>query len=81
MYFIYNNVSSKEFGIKVKKGGINNFSSPQRSYETVQVKGRNGDLIIDTVINHVKDNNIEVNFREKKRSKIIIDGDSRYRYF
>ena len=47
MYFIYNDVSSEELGIKVKKGGINNFSSPQRSYETVQVKGRNGDLIID----------------------------------
>ena len=47
MYFIYDGISSKEFGIKIKKGGINNFSSPQRSYETIQVKGRNGDLIID----------------------------------
>jgi ATP-dependent DNA helicase RecQ len=36
-----------------------------------------GDLILDTVVNHVKDNNIEVNFREKKKLKIIIDGDSR----
>ena len=47
MYFIYDGISSEEFGIKIKKGGINNFSSPQRSYETIQVKGRNGDLIID----------------------------------
>ena len=36
MYFIYDNISSEEFGIKIKKGGINNFSSPQRSYETIQ---------------------------------------------
>ncbi len=47
MYFIYDNISSQEFGLKIKKDGINNFSSPQRSYETIQVKGRNGDLIID----------------------------------
>lgn len=47
MYFIYDNISSQDFGIKIKKGGINNFSSPQRSYETIQVKGRNGDLVID----------------------------------
>ena len=47
MYFIYDGISSEEFGIKIKKGGINNFSSPQRSYETIQVKGRNGDLVID----------------------------------
>ena len=47
MYFIYNGISSEGFGIKIKKGGINNFSSPQRSYETIQVKGRNGDLLID----------------------------------
>ena len=47
MYFIYDNISSQDFGIKIKKGGINNFSSPQRSYEAIQVKGRNGDLIID----------------------------------
>lgn len=47
MYFIYDGISSQEFGIKIKKGGINNFSSPQRSYETIQIKGRNGDLVID----------------------------------
>ena len=47
MYFTYDGVSSQEFGIKIKKEGINNFSSPQRSYEAIQVKGRNGDLIID----------------------------------
>ena len=47
MYFTYDGVSSQDFGLKIKKDGINNLSSPQRSYEAIQVKGRNGDLIID----------------------------------
>ena len=47
MYFIYNGISSKDFGIKIKKNGINNFSSPQRSYENILVPGRNGELFID----------------------------------
>lgn len=47
MYFTYNGISSREFGLKIKKNGINNLSSPQRSYEAIQVKGRNGDLLID----------------------------------
>ena len=57
---------------------------PQNKEQLLDISGfgpvkveKYGDLILDTVVNHVKDNNIEVNFREKKKLKIIIDGDSR----
>ena len=36
-----------------------------------------GEEIIEVVNNYVEENNIKVNWREKKRKKLIIDGESR----
>ena len=49
MYFIFDGTSSKEFNIKIKKNGINNLSSPQRSYESKAINGRNGEILIDNL--------------------------------
>ena len=86
---IRNDIASKERTLPamvIPKNTLKEISGryPQNKEQLLDISGfgpvkieKYGDLIIDTVINHVKDNNIEVNFREKKRSKIIIDGDSR----
>ena len=86
---IRNDIASKERTLPamvMPKNTLKEISGryPQNKEQLLDISGfgpvkveKYGDLIIDTVINHVKDNNIEVNFREKKRSKIIIDGDSR----
>ena len=84
-----NDIASKERALPamiIPKNTLKEISGryPQNKEQLLDISGfgpvkveKYGDLIIDTVVNHVKDNNIEVNFREKKRSKIIIDGDSR----
>ena len=86
---IRNDIASKERALPamiIPKNTLKEISGryPQNKEQLLDISGfgpvkveKYGDLILDTVINHVKDNNIEVNFREKKRSKIIIDGDSR----
>ena len=86
---IRNDIASKERTLPamvMPKNTIKEISGryPQNKEQLLDISGfgpvkveKYGDLILDTVVNHVKDNNIEVNFREKKRLKIIIDGDSR----
>ena len=86
---IRNDIASKERTLPamvMPKNTLKEISGryPQNKEQLLDISGfgpvkveKYGDLILDTVVNHVKDNNIEVNFREKKRSKIIIDGDSR----
>lgn len=86
---IRNDIASKERTLPamvIPKNTLKEISGryPQNKEQLLDISGfgpvkveKYGDLILDTVVNHVKDNNIEVNFREKKRSKIIIDGDSR----
>ena len=86
---IRNDIASKERTLPamvIPKNTLKEISGryPQNKEQLLDISGfgpvkveKYGDLILDTVVNHVKDNNIEVNFREKKRLKIIIDGDSR----
>ena len=86
---IRNDIASKERALPamiIPKNTLKEISGryPQNKEQLLDISGfgpvkveKYGDLILDTVVNHVKDNNIEVNFREKKRLKIIIDGDSR----
>ena len=86
---IRNDIASKERTLPamvMPKNTLKEISGryPQNKEQLLDISGfgpvkveKYGDLILDTVVNHVKDNNIEVNFREKKRLKIIIDGDSR----
>ena len=86
---IRNYIASKERTLPamvIPKNTLKEISGryPQNKEQLLDISGfgpvkveKYGDLILDTVVNHVKDNNIEVNFREKKRLKIIIDGDSR----
>lgn len=45
MYFTYRGKSSKDFCLKIKD--INNLSSPSRALDTLQVLGKNGELVID----------------------------------
>ena len=42
---IYNGRSSREFGLEVET--FPEYQTPKRSYETVHVPGRNGDLLLD----------------------------------
>lgn len=42
---IYNYKSSKEFGLEVET--FPEYQTPKRSYEKIQIPGRNGDLLID----------------------------------
>lgn len=44
-YFIYNNKFSYEFGLIVT--GLRTYGAPNRRVETVHVRGRNGDLLLD----------------------------------
>ena len=44
-YFFYNNHASYEFGLIVT--GLRTYGAPNRRVETVHVRGRNGDLLID----------------------------------
>ena len=86
---IRNYIASKERTLPamvIPKNTLKEISGryPQNKEQLLDISGfgpvkveKYGDLILDTVVNHVKDNNIEVNFREKKKLKIIIDGDSR----
>ena len=86
---IRNDIASKErtlLAMVIPKNTLKEISGryPQNKEQLLDISGfgpvkveKYGDLILDTVVNHVKDNNIEVNFREKKKLKIIIDGDSR----
>ena len=86
---IRNDIASKERTLPamvIPKNTLKEISGryPQNKEQLLDISGfgpvkveKYGDLILDTVVNHVKDNNIEVNFREKKKLKIIIDGDSR----
>ena len=86
---IRNDIASKERTLPamvMPKNTLKEISGryPQNKEQLLDISGfgpvkveKYGDLILDTVVNHVKDNNIEVNFREKKKLKIIIDGDSR----
>ena len=45
MYFIFNGISSKKFGLKLKSS--NHLSLPAKKYESISVPGRTGNLIID----------------------------------
>lgn len=42
---VYNGVSSKDIGLEVES--FPTYRTPKRSYSTVQIPGRNGDLIVD----------------------------------
>ena len=45
MYFIFNGVDSRKFGLKVKSS--NHLSRPAKKIESIEIPGRTGNLIID----------------------------------
>ena len=57
MYFAFNNASSRDFNIKIKKS--NHLSIPKRKREFVEVQGRTDNLIIDDGCREMLDLQIE----------------------
>ena len=57
MEFIFNNKSSRDFNIKIKKS--NHLSIPRRKLEFVEVQGRTDSLIIDEGAREMLDIEIE----------------------
>ena len=57
MYFTFNNASSRDFNIKIKKS--NHLSIPKRKREFVEVQGRTDNLIIDEGCREMLDLQIE----------------------
>ena len=57
MEFIFNNKSSKDFNIKIKKS--NHLSIPRRKLEFVEVQGRTDNLIVDEGTREMLDIEIE----------------------
>lgn len=43
-YFTFGNIDSRDYGTYISGGGV--YNAPRRTYETVQVPGRNGDLLL-----------------------------------
>ena len=58
MYFTFNNASSRDFNIKIKKS--NHLSIPKRKREFIEVQGRTDNLIIDEGCREMLDLQIEV---------------------
>ena len=57
MEFIFNNKSSKDFNIKIKKS--NHLSIPRKKLEFVEVQGRSDNLVIDEGVREMLDIEIE----------------------
>ena len=57
MEFTFNNKSSRDFNIKIKKS--NNLSIPRRKIELVEVQGRTDNLIVDEGAREMLDIEIE----------------------
>ena len=57
MYFTFNNASSRDFNIKIKKS--NHLSIPKRKREFIEVQGRTDNLIIDDGCREMLDLQIE----------------------
>ena len=57
MYFTFNNASSRDFNIKIKKS--NHLSIPRKKLEFVEVQGRTDNLIIDEGSREMLDIEIE----------------------
>ena len=57
MYFTFNNASSRDFNIKIKKS--NHLSIPKRKREFIEVQGRTDNLIIDEGCREMLDLQIE----------------------
>ena len=57
MYFTFNNASSRDFNIKIKKS--NHLSIPKRKREFIEVQGRTDNLIIDDNCREMLDLQIE----------------------
>ena len=45
MYFIFNNINSQQYGLKLKQS--NHLSRPAKKIESIEIPGRTGNLIID----------------------------------
>lgn len=43
-YFTFGNIDSRDYGTYISGGGV--FNAPKRTYEAIQIPGRNGDLLI-----------------------------------
>ena len=43
-YFTFGNIDSRDYGVYISGSGV--YNAPRRTYETVQVPGRNGDLLL-----------------------------------
>ena len=57
MYFTFNNASSRDFNIKIKK--TNHLSIPRKKLEFIEVQGRTDNLIIDEGSREMLDLEIE----------------------
>ena len=57
MYFTFNNASSRDFNIKIKKS--NHLSIPKRKREFIEVQGRTDNLIVDEGCRDMLDLQIE----------------------
>ena len=57
MEFTFNNKSSRDFNIKIKKS--NHLSIPRRKFEFIEVQGRTDNLIIDEGSREMLDIEIE----------------------
>ena len=58
MYFTFNNASSRDFNIKIKKS--NHLSIPKRKREFIEVQGRTDNLVVDEGCRDMLDLQIEV---------------------
>ena len=57
MYFTFNNTSSRDFNIKIKKS--NHLSIPRKKLEFIEVQGRTDNLVIDEGCREMLDIEIE----------------------
>ena len=57
MYFTFNNASSRDFNIKIKKS--NHLSIPKKKIEFIEVQGRTDNLIVDEGAREMLDIQIE----------------------
>ena len=57
MYFTFNNTSSRDFNIKIKKS--NHLSIPRKKLEFIEVQGRTDNLIVDEGCREMLDLEVE----------------------
>ena len=86
---IRSNISKKERSLPsmvISKNTLKEISGryPQTKEQLLDISGfgpvkveKYGDIILNTIVEHINENNIDTNWRDKKRLKVIIDGDSR----